>query len=347
MIQPHQFKVRENTNMPFKPANQDFNRSFSIFLNSQDKISGTNDEAQFLVQIPDTFKNQRLSVSIPEFYINTPTGASNSIVHVDLKEMINPYSYSSSNKNIHTTIATLPFNSYTLTSSNIIYPISPLTGYANTIGGELYTCSNSSVGVAGYEAWRAFDLNPALHWISYTTAMYTGSNYSGAQSTTIDSISVGGEWIQIGLPNAITLSNYVLSPSKNYWTNQAPKKWYLAGSMDGSSWTGIDYRQGQVWSSCNMETFTPSNTPQPFKNYRLVINEVNGNGFVSIGELRLFGHSNTQLTRIGGQHHNNTFTQVDKTIFQRPITIKLTSPNVPTSSLSNWSCRLVVEDDVD
>jgi hypothetical protein len=89
---------------------------------------------------------------------------------------------------------------------------------------------------------------------------YDGSGtYFGGASTSVRTptlITVYGEWIQVKLPYALSITEYSMTPRSNTYKYQFPKSWYLVGSNDGITWDAIDYQNyttiiNQVYFSGN------------------------------------------------------------------------------------------------
>ena len=159
---------------------------------------------------------------------------------------------------------------------------------------------NSSSGVA---AWCLFNKDSTTttannKWYCSSTTVYTGSGgaYNAASpiSTTVSGSAVNGEWVQIKLPKQILLSSYIIS-IESAALGDAPNKWVLAGSNDGSTWYTVN-SQGQSlllpWTSLSSQTI---NAVYPgaglYSYYRLIIqNTLNTTpGDAHLTEWRLFG----------------------------------------------------------
>jgi hypothetical protein len=97
----------ENT---FKPAKKNAPKCVDIFLNSQDKMQGTNDDATFSVNLGQEFVSDKLRVRLKNFIPSYPTNTNEGILNVNLLGLDNPHSFSSSNLNTHRTLATMWLN---------------------------------------------------------------------------------------------------------------------------------------------------------------------------------------------------------------------------------------------
>jgi hypothetical protein len=114
--------------------------------------------------------------------------------------------------------------------------------------------------------------------------------YTGASSTLLDGESYAGEWLQVQLPAAITLSSYSL----NTWYNaRGPRAFKLLGSADGAAWVTLDTRAGITGYTDHGFTFLLPEGAAPvartFAYFRLCVAENNGETWLSVADLSLFG----------------------------------------------------------
>ena len=96
MAQQESFKTHDHTSYPFKKT-ADYPKFYKVILRSDDKISGTNDNAVYNITLPNEFKDY--AVCVPEsFYIK---GSGNALAttpySVHVRELMNPNSYQSQN----------------------------------------------------------------------------------------------------------------------------------------------------------------------------------------------------------------------------------------------------------
>jgi len=185
--------------------------------------------------------------------------------------------------------------SYTTTvyGPSNIYPPQAMNAASKTFSGLAYGNGTYAVTSSGtYStnyAYYSFD-QTANFWSSpgYTNM----GTYIGTTSTTVDGTSVMGEWIQLALPIAITVRSVVIS-----WNNAifnpvtGPTSLVIAGSNDGTTWTGIYSTFPISWP-----TFTSSNTFSVFSTstftYFRVITIAIGIGTagnVAIPEMSIYG----------------------------------------------------------
>jgi hypothetical protein len=175
------------------------------------------------------------------------------------------------------------------------YPPVALTGYLTDVSGSSYgrgkyVTSSSSEFSASYPSWYGFDKNYVNYWVSvgarYTTISPYG--YSGT-SNTIDSSGniYYGEWIQLQLPVSTVISSYTITCNG---TPAAPKLFYLLGSINGINWLLLNTQNNTSWTSYGQSINFSVLTSFSFSYYRIVTNEVFGNGgYVQLQELILNG----------------------------------------------------------
>jgi hypothetical protein len=179
------------------------------------------------------------------------------------------------------------------------YPPSALTSHLTNIteitatyGRGYYIATASSETDTTTGAWRAFG-NASGSWGTSNVAAYqysttTPFTYSGSTRTTDTAgASYTGEWVQLQLPSAITLSAYTIIGTSGQ-TTRAPKRFYVLGSRDGAAWTRVS-QQSEIPFSAGTQLFTVTNT-QAYHYYRLVTDQLTGNGAtLSLAEWGIFG----------------------------------------------------------
>ncbi|WP_082422570.1 basic secretory protein-like protein [Aquimarina longa] len=94
-------------------------------------------------------------------------------------------------------------------------------------------------------------------------------------------------WVQFKADKSYILSSYTLT-SGNDAPERDPKSWTLQGSTNGTSWTNIDQRSNQDFSSRNQKRAFQTNTRSAYAYYRLSMRNNSGN-ILQISELELFG----------------------------------------------------------
>jgi hypothetical protein len=195
-----------------------------------------------------------------------------------------------------------------------------LTGYA--FGGTgVYTSNCSSW--AFYDGnipgpWKAFDYNTGTWWENnygadpgYNAIGATSANtYSGSYTTTVSGSSIGGEWVQLGLPTAIVLYSYSMYNRSGFTGYRMPYAWTIAGSNDGTTWATVDSQTGIIWTS-STQTFTTTSTT-PYLYFRLIVRAIQSNGNagqpVNIGQWTLNGSNSSWNTDFYADRLGNLLT---------------------------------------
>ena len=184
------------------------------------------------------------------------------------------------------------------TSNVVPWPPAAMTGYVTSINGQNYVASASSDNGANF-SWMAFDKNTNNIWVAASAGYSTAASpypYTGSYTTTdVNGTVYPGEWLQIQLPNQVTLSSYIITPSG---TTTAAAKFFILGSRDGVNWFQLDSRSFSGWASNTPSTFTLA-TPatQAFSYFRISINQLNGNGGNAVmNEWTLYGTADTAQT---------------------------------------------------
>lgn len=169
-------------------------------------------------------------------------------------------------------------DSYVLRGSSTKEPSVALT--SNT--GGTYIASASTETTAAFTGFDG-DRGGRNYWSSAATYNATTGNYAGSVSTTAGSTVYSGEWLQIQLPSAITLSNFVIFPrgdtfnSFTFVQTSTPTSFVILGSNDGSTWSLVHQESGLTITRPRQYTVTTS--PPSYSYYRLVA-QVLGNAAV-------------------------------------------------------------------
>ena len=120
--------------------------------------------------------------------------------------------------------------------------------------------------------------------------------YIGSVTTiiTTPNSTISGEWIQIQLPYSLSLLGYTFLPRSGF-LSQYPKKWYLVGSNNGSTWYAIDYQSESTATAVTYYSYGNSYGNTIFYKYFRVIttatnNDRSGaNNVVALDEIQLQG----------------------------------------------------------
>lgn len=168
---------------------------------------------------------------------------------------------------------------------------SPTTSFTTTVLKGTFIESRSSEYNGDEAAWKVFDKNDNTIWtveyIAHTYYKGTNATYTGPKSTTIGGTAYTGEWVQLKFPSASVLTSYSLT-AVGLNNGRNPKRWYLAGSSDGSTWSLLDTRSEIGWSSTRTQTFTLSAQSSPLSYFRLIVYQIHsssGYSFLSLSGL--------------------------------------------------------------
>ena len=133
--------------------------------------------------------------------------------------------------------------------------------------------------------------------LNYFNGLYVKSSPTITNSITGIS-SINGEWFQIQLPSQKRLYAYEIIPVPSPYQNRAPKKFYILGSNDGSSWKLLDTQTNTVWSTNQTATrFILIDNSSTYFYYRLIINTIGSDqSILSIAEWKLYTSSSISST---------------------------------------------------
>lgn len=354
----HQFKTGVLLpNRPLQPSQEDRkNRTYNIILNSADKVAGTNAKAVYKVNLgTNPFKNPKIKVRMINFNPAYPTNTNGGIVFVNLNEMTDPLTYKSDTKNRHGVLGVVQLRE----GAARTYPLS----YATTSAFWSYVPSTGSVASpyvvtnsTGTTRHQAFDNNTTTVWQSNRNYPINVAPYQCTGSTTAavdlsgNAITITAEWIQIQLPTPIKVSSYTIRIGSSVYY---PRGWYMLCSTNGTDWIWFDQRPypASITTGSALNTYTCATPPNGYyKYYRLCV--TNSNDVTQIGELRLIGTTEDQqistTTGLPNKHPiNNTheLVSVDKNMFDKLITIELTSPTVDVTNMNAYTMQLAVYDE--
>ncbi|MEC0306887.1 hypothetical protein P4H67_08970 [Paenibacillus lautus] len=157
----------------------------------------------------------------------------------------------------------------------------------------------SSIYSATYDAWYAFNKkDDSEGW-----AMRTGST----------------SYLGYGFTTAKTIVKYAIRSGSIL--AELPKTWTLSGSNDSrdgadGTWTTLDYRTGQTWTTNNTDTEYTLQSPGPYKFYRLNITENNGNtAYIGVNEFKLYELVTPAIPAISSSWETVSTTLPDADIF--------------------------------
>jgi len=179
-----------------------------------------------------------------------------------------------------------------IVGTGVTFPNAALTSNNNTISQGTFITSSSTVLSA--QPWQAFNKNAGDFWQSVQIYNVTTGAYSGTQSLG----GVSGEWLQLWLPYAITLTSYTIQ-SRGDGYLQYPYNFTLIGSNDQITWTSLDVRNTQTFTNGQIITYTVS-LSVAYRYYAIVVRAIppstTGGGTTSIAEITYTGNYDTTIT---------------------------------------------------
>ena len=160
------------------------------------------------------------------------------------------------------------------------FPPAAMTTYATALasgyGQGTYVASASSEASTRL-IYLAFDKSASTFWQVSGSPYTLNTPYSGSVATVdANGTSYGGEWLQIQKPVSTVLSSYALASD----STNAPSKWFILGSRDGTNWSLVDQQTGaSSWTTGTYKTYSV-NSSQSFTYYRIIINIATGSSGV-------------------------------------------------------------------
>ena len=95
--------------------------------------------------------------------------------------------------------------------------------------------------------------------------------------------------MQCKLEKAVAVRSYALT-SANDSAGRDPKDWTLQGSQNGTTWTDLDKRSGEVFPQRTQSKEYKFENTTAYQYYRLNVTANAGEPLTQLAELRLFGH---------------------------------------------------------
>lgn len=158
------------------------------------------------------------------------------------------------------------------------YPRVAMTANTSSLSDGTYIASASNTG-GTTQPYYAFTNDLNAYWGELSSYSNSGV-YTGGLTTTVSSVSYSGEWIQLQLPNAITLYSYTLTgrQDQQLYAYRLPTSFIIAGSNDGSTWVLVDkvvYTNfnSQYDGSCNNYICAAGNT-NSYTYFRLILQKI-------------------------------------------------------------------------
>jgi hypothetical protein len=166
-----------------------------------------------------------------------------------------------------------------------------LTANSTTLSDGTYiaSASNSGGGTSPFSAFTNILTTPD-YWGELGSSYWNTSGvYLLSVTTTVSSVSYSGEWLQIQMPNPITLYSYTITGRQDQflYAYRTPFTFVIAGSNNGSTWTLVDYVDGTKYASqndgnCNNFICAAGNT-NSYTYFRMIITRISNNSNASSG----------------------------------------------------------------
>ena len=146
-------------------------------------------------------------------------------------------------------------------------------------GNSLYLSSSDYQAYASRD--KAFDKNFNNSWITELSKYNSSTGIPvGTTNTTVDSVTVSGEWIQLYNKKKLPLIYYAINTfetrvnpliGSGYASPVSkPGSWIIAGSLNGTTWTKVEERNNYTLINGNTSNFNV-NSSIPYYYYRLII----------------------------------------------------------------------------
>ena len=163
-----------------------------------------------------------------------------------------------------------------------------MTSATATVGGEIFTMTQSSISSSLYQAYKVTSMLDGngnwTEWVPAMTGSYSGTNglYAATTyATIVDGSIYYGEWIQIQTGSFHSISAYGIESQNNccsldYAGCRSPSDFIIAGSNDGLNWNMFDKQTGiSGWTPVMTKMFYTSNL-MTVKYIRLIILKIAG-----------------------------------------------------------------------
>ena len=172
--------------------------------------------------------------------------------------------------------------------NNTKFPPGAMTADSTTfIGTSVLDGVYRATVSSGSNAYTAFDNSTGSFW-GEPTAVYSGTSgtYSGSVTTSVTNLITGvstsysGEWLQLQVPNAVSLNSFSLMgrQDQSLFTWRTPNVFYIAGSNDASSWELVHSTSGAQYTSA-MQYFTCNGgNSKKYTYFRIIVNKIGNNG---------------------------------------------------------------------
>ena len=172
--------------------------------------------------------------------------------------------------------------------------------------GQMNQTANSIILNASNTALNAYD--PGLYVAPIATAQQsTSTSYSllgyGASDNQVvqsgitfanQTQTVYGEWVQLQLTTATSITSYQLQP-RTIYTGRYPVAWTIVGSVDGVNWLILDQQSGftsLLWGT----QFVLKNASPMYTTFRMIITQINSGLICDIGGFILYNNGTPLFT---------------------------------------------------
>ena len=175
------------------------------------------------------------------------------------------------------------------------FPRVALTGYSQD-GYVVSSTTNYYASGNPLYPWQVFNGNGYRYQSIRNDYSTSNGNYTGTvNQTNVNGSLIGGEWIQLQLPNKISLNRFTVALNMSTHGGRMGKSYILAGSNDGSTWTTVSthtqtYGNGADGKDVNHDV----NSTTMYTYYRLIATatfaaEGPYGGPWALGKWKLFG----------------------------------------------------------
>ena len=187
----------------------------------------------------------------------------------------------------------------------IVTPSYDLASQLSTLySGSTSQYSHSSYYPDAQEGSNAFDAGTRpsnfgtniFMWSSITSSYNSNGTYGSTTTTTVDGVSIAGEWLQVDIGQSVVVKTFKHLPSiggdYGYVNRRQVKNAILATSTDNITWTEI----GSV-SFPTIPTIESTHTPTSYvagRYFRYIVTDGHGDSNVSVKELTLLGVNESQ-----------------------------------------------------
>lgn len=140
------------------------------------------------------------------------------------------------------------------------------------------------------QAYYPFDAVNTTFWASATTYSPAGSGaadgitYNGTVTTTVNGVSIAGEWLQVQTPVPYRILSYNIN-------NNGYKRWSLAGSVNGTTWVLIDSKNLANPAAVQLLNYVPTapGATGAYSYFRYICQAASGNAVAQVNDMSFYG----------------------------------------------------------